>query len=243
MRRTALLAVLAVLLWPQAAEVHAQDGYMIGRPTAQLTVRAGPVQHRVGGDVFEFFRSELTLDRGDFRTPMVAGELNFAIHPRFDVLLGGAWSKVESRSEFRDWVDEDDLPIEQSTSFRVTPLTASARFYLTPRGRSISDLAYVPARTTPYVGAGGGIAWYRLEQEGDFVSDDLTIFRAQFRSSGSTAVGHAFAGVDHWFTPRVGLNVEGRYTMGSASPSDDFSTWDSIDLSGAQLGVGLTVRW
>ncbi|MGH7447021.1 MAG: outer membrane protein, partial [Longimicrobiales bacterium] len=227
------------------------DGFLFGRPKAQLTLRAGPVQHRAGGDLFDFFQSELTLDRGDFRAPAIGGDLSIVVHPRLDLAFGASWSNVESRSEFRDWVDEgespgeeDDLPIEQVTSLRVTPLTASLRFYPLSRGTGISDLAWVPARTTPYLGGGGGMAWYRLKQEGDFVdADDLSIFTAEFESSGRTPVGHVFAGVDHWFTPRLGLNIEGRYTFGSATGSDDFADYDNIDVSGLQMGVGLALRW
>ena len=64
-----------------------------------------------------------------------------------------------------------------------------------------------------------------------------------FESKGSSMIAHVFAGVDHWFTPRVGANLEGRYTFGSAKPTDDFATWDSIDLSGLQMGIGLALRW
>jgi hypothetical protein len=39
------------------------------------------------------------------------------------------------------------------------------------------------------------------------------------------------------------MNVEGRYAFGSAEPDDDFASWDSIDLSGLQMGIGLALRW
>lgn len=247
MRKAGLLTALALLLGPLATELHAQDGYLLGRPQGQLTLRAGPVLHRADSDIFDFFRSELTLDRGDFRAPAVAGELGLYLHRRVDLVLGGGWSETESQSEFRDFVEEapdgSDMPIQQVTSLRVVPVTASVRFYPLSRGQSISELAWVPARAVPYLGAGGGVAWYRLQQSGDFVADDLSIFTASFTSSGRAAIGHAFAGLDYWFAPRVGLNVEGRYTVGSAEPKADFATWDSIDLNGAQLGVGLTLRW
>jgi hypothetical protein len=124
------------------------------------------------------------------------------------------------------------------------PVTVSVRFYPLSRGRGISDLAWLPARTTPYVGGGGGLAFYRLQQYGDFVSqDDYSIFTDQWESNGRAAIGHVFAGMDHWFSPRVGLNIEGRYTLGSASPGDDFASFESVDLSGLQMGVGLALRW
>lgn len=247
-KRGLILATAAATLFPVLpGALHAQDGFMLGQPKAQLTLRAGPMLHRAGGDLLGFFQSELTLDRGDFRAPAVAAEFSAVVHPRLDLTLGAAWSSVEKGSEFREFVEEvggEDVPIEQTTALRVIPVTVSMKFYPMTRGRSISELAWIPARTTPYVGGGAGLAWYRLRQYGDFVSqEDFSIFTDDWQSSGRAGIGHLFAGLDHWFTTRAGLNIEGRYTFGSAKPSDDFSGWNSIDLSGLQVGVGLALRW
>lgn len=247
-KRGLILATAAASLFPVLpCAVHAQDGFMFGQPQGQLTLRAGPMMHRAGGDLFGFFQSELTLDRGDFRAPALSGDFSVVVHPRIDLGLGVGWSRVERRSEFRDFVEEvngQDMPIEQTTALRVVPVTASARFYPLSRGQSISELAWIPARTTPYVGGGAGLTWYRLRQYGDFVSqDDFSIFTDDWESSGRARTAHLFAGVDHWFSPRAGLNFEGRYTFGSAEPGNDFRSWDSIDLSGLQVGIGLALRW
>ena len=246
MRTRSFATVIAVLSSVPFATgtLHAQDGFMFGRPQAQLTVRAGPVLHRASGDLFDFFQNELTLDGGDFRAPSIAGEISAFLHPKLDMGVGIAYSNIQRSSEFRDWVDQNDLPIEQTTKLRMMPLSASVRYYPWSRGTSISELAWVPTRTTPYFGGGGGVTWYHLYQTGDFVEEsDLSIFGATFESRGRAATGHVLAGVDHWLSPRFGLNVEGRYTFGSARPSGDFEGWDSIDLSGLNLGVGLTLRW
>jgi hypothetical protein len=259
MRKRGLILASAMLsLIPSVpADVHAQNGFLFGKPKAQLTLRAGPVMHRAGGDVFELFRTDLTLDRGDFRAPAIGGEVLAVVHPRLDLVVGASWSKVDARSasiasdcvgsEFEcTYVDDDGLPIEQMTTLRVIPVTASVRYYPLSRGEGISELAWVPARTTPYIGGGGGIAWYRLAQTGEFVSVDdegAFIFPDDFESSGRGMIGHVHAGVDHWFTARLGANFEGRYSFGSARPDRDFLGWDSIDLSGLQLGLGLALRW
>lgn len=247
-KRGLILATAAASLFaaPPGA-VHAQDGFMFGQPKGKVTLRAGPVLHRAGGDLFDFFQSELTLDRGDFRAPALSGDFSFVAHPRLDLAVGAGWSNVERRSEFRDFVEEvdgQDVPIEQTTALRVIPATVSVRFYPLSRGEAISEFAWIPARTTPYAGGGAGLTWYRLQQYGDFVSqDDFSIFTDSWESSGRTTTAHVFAGVDHWFTPRAGLNFEGRYTFGSADPENDFASWDTIDLSGLQLGIGLALRW
>ena len=90
------------------------------------------------------------------------------------------------------------------------------------------------------------MSWYQLQQVGDFIAftaDDRAVFSDDYRSSSVTPTMHALAGVDHWFTRRLGVNVEGRYSIASAEPKDDFLDWDRIDLSGLQIGVGVSFRW
>lgn len=248
--RGPLLSLMALALVPAVAA--AQDGFLFSKPVVQATFRAGPVIHRAQSDVFDLMTSELTLDRGDFRAPAIQGDLAFTIHDRVDLVVGASWSKTESNSESRNWVGSDDLPIEQTTRFSNTGLTLSGRFYPLERGERVSDLAWVPARTQPYVGAGGGLGWYRLQQVGEFVEEtgpqEGAIFEDEFTSSGSGFTAHVLAGTTHWLTGRVGVNVEGRYTWGSAELGGDWSSgpggrWEDIDLSGFQAGVGLSVRW
>lgn len=235
--------VILLLLPVRAERLHGQDGFLFSRPTTQATLRAGAVVPRAEGDLFDFITSELSLERSDFRAPWVGVEVASAVHPRVDLMLGLAWSESASGSEFREWVGEDDEPIAQVTRLRTVPLTVSARLYPFSRGRAVGSLAWLPARVTPYVGGGAGVTWYRLRQVGEFVSEDEWIFEDDFTSSGYALGLHALAGLEHWLTPRLALNVEGRYGWASAVPEDDFRSWDSLDLSGVQAGIGLSVRW
>ncbi|MEX1182823.1 MAG: hypothetical protein WEF86_06280 [Gemmatimonadota bacterium] len=246
-RRQVLTTAVAVVLSLAAVQdAVAQDGFLFGRPDFQLTVRTGPVLHQADSDIFDFITSELTLDRGDFRAPAIGAEAAWSVHPRLDLSIGAAWSQTEKRSEFRDWyeeVDGDSLGIAQSTALQMVPVSLSARFYPFSRGRSVSSLAWLPARTTPYLGAGMDMTWYRLRQVGDFVDPDGVITYQEYETSGRAATMHARVGLDHWLTPKLGLNIEGRYTHGSAEPSDDFGSFDSLDLSGFNAGIGISVRW
>jgi hypothetical protein len=231
----------------------AQRDFLFRAPVAALSVRVGPMLYSARGDVFDFITDNLTLERSDFRAPAVGAELILMPSSRLDVVLGFMWSKTEAKSEFLDWVEEverdgvvvDSLPIEQVTRLRTVPLTATLRYLLLPRGRRVSQLAWLPRGTVPYVGAGGGITWYRFEQEGNFVDfEDLNVFGPTLlESSGQQATFHVLAGVDHWFMSRVGVNAEARYTYGSAKPNESFSSYDDLDLGGFQVTLGLSFRW
>jgi hypothetical protein len=237
------MALAAALLAFGPAPLLAQD-FLFGAPFGQITLRTGPVVHAASSDLFDFFNEELTLGRGDFLAPSLAGELSFRVHPRVDLMAGAAFAHSSARSEYRDFVGTDDLPIAQSTRLSTAPMTVSVRVFPLPRGTAISNLAWVPERITPYVGAGGGLMWYRLEQEGEFLQKrDLTIFDSSYQSAGYGATGHVLAGADYWVTPRFGVNLDGRYRIGSAALRDDYRSWAPLDLSGFHAGVGITLRW
>lgn len=236
------LLAAAVLL--PAAGAHAQEGFLFRPPMGQLTLRAGPLLPRAQSDVFDFITSELTVDRGDFLAPSLSAELGVLAGSRLDIVLGLGWSESSTRSEFRALIGDDGLPIEQTTTLRLMPVTLSGRFLPIERGRRLGTLAWLPATVTPYVGGGGGVTFYRLRQQGEFVNAATNdIFVDEYTSSGRGMTVHGLAGVDYWFSPRIGANLEGRYTRGSADMVGSFRTYDSLDLTGFGLGVGVTFRW
>jgi hypothetical protein len=234
----------ACLLLTAPLRASAQDGFLFSPPSGGLTLRAGPQLYTAGGDLFGQLRRDLTLGRGDFAATAVGADLVFSPLPRVDLVVGAAHARASGRSEFRDFVDQDELPIEQTTSLRTTPLTGTVRYLLLSRGRSVGRTAWVPAPTTPYLGAGGGVTWYRLEHGGEFIDfRDYSIYFDRMQSAGSVPTLHVLAGLDHWFEPRLGVNVEARYTWGRAAPADGFRSFDALDVGGVQATLGLSFRW
>jgi hypothetical protein len=246
-RRILLTAVFAAIVAAPTA-ASAQDGFFFRPPTAGLTLRVGPMLYNASSDVFDEMKQNLTLSGSSFTGPAYGLDFVFMQLPRVDIVVGLGYAQSSASSEFRDWVEQDaagnELPIEQTTRMRTIPLTASARYQLLSRGRSVSRLAWLPRSTMPYIGGGGGAVWYRLQQRGDFVDmGDFSIFFDTIESSGIDFTVHALAGVDHWFTARTGLNAEARYTHGQATPNNGFLTFDSLDLGGLQFTLGFSVRW
>jgi hypothetical protein len=223
---------------------RAGDGFLFGAPKATLALRGGFAQPRAGSDVFDFTMNRLTLDRGDFAGETVGAELGIVLGRRTTLQFGVASMRRTAGSEYRDWVDDDDRPIEQETTFRRVPVTAGLRLYLTPPGRSISRLAWIPARFTPYVAAGGGAMWYAFQQTGDFVDfETLDVFATTVRSSGWTSTGYAAAGVLVSLSPRFALTTEARHDRARGAMGGDFVGFDRIDLSGFGGSVGLEYRF
>lgn len=229
---------------PVAAEAQQGSDFLFGAPSVSVGLRAGWGQARASSEIFTFTEDRLTVGQDDFGGLAFGAWLSARVLPRLDLALDVAWAGSEVRSEFRDWVDQDDLPIEQTTRFTRKPLTVSAKLYLTERGRSISRLAWIPATAAPYVGAGAGLLWYEFEQTGDWVDEEtLEIFDATFDSSGRSGTGHLFGGVDVTVSPRILFNLEGRYMWAEADMERDFVGFDPIDLSGFQVLAGFAVRF
>lgn len=240
------IAVVSALVAGLAASLQGQatgSGYLFGAPDARLSIRAGYAHANAGSDVFTDATTFLTLSKRSFSGPSIGGDLSFIVAPRLDLTFSGDYSATVKESEDREYIDNNDLPIVQTTSFRRAPLTANAVLYLASRGRSVGTLAWIPARVVPWVGAGGGTMWYRFRQEGDFVDyRTLNVFSATLESSGWAPAFQALGGVDVTMSPRFAFTVDLRSTWAKAELSRDYTGYEKIDLSGVTGALGVTLR-
>jgi hypothetical protein len=242
--RSALaVALVALAAAPVVASAQSRD-YLLGRPDGSLSLRGGFAFATANSDIYDEVIDLFTLSRGDFSGFSGAVDLAFSATDRFDIVASGGLAQASESSEYRDWVGEDDLPIRQQTKLTRVPLTLSVKAYLTPRGREVGTLAWVPERIAPFIGAGGGAMWYRFEQEGEFIFFETSdIFQDELRSDGWTPTLHALGGVDIALGPRFVLEGEARYVYASTDLDLDFQGYGPIDLSGFQTTVGVKVRF
>jgi len=234
---------LFVLLTLLPASAAAQDGFRFEPPRVTFHLKAGAAVPNAGGDLFDMVTDELTLSRRDFAASTFGADVALAVNERFDVLLSVSTTSAQRFSESRHWVKENDEPVEQQTKFRRTPATIGLKYHLRDRGRMIGNHAWVPNRVTPFVGATGGLMWYRFAQEGEFV-DELAgeFFTEEYVSSGKALTAQLLAGVEYWTSPLLGLQLEGRYQFANAELEGDFSAFNEIDLRGFQLMAGVSIR-
>lgn len=239
----AAVAALAGL----AAPAHAQssgDGFLFGQPRATLTVRGGYDRPFARGALFDDAVDQLTLNRSSFGGASIDGEFAVRLSPRLDLAFSGGFASSSRGSETRRFTGTDDLPINQTTSLRRAPLGVGVKAYLVPRGREVGRFAWIPARFAPFVGAGGGVEYYRYSQSGSFVDfNSLAVFDQDFVSSGWAPAAYAVAGADWSLTPRLLVSGAVRYTAARGSLSGDYSAFDRINLSGATANIGLGVRF
>jgi hypothetical protein len=225
---------------------HAQsagDGFMFRTPLFSWGIHGGFDRAIASSDVFGFVTKQLTLSRGDFSSVTFGSNLAIPVSRSNDIVLDVSYASVAQRSEFRGWVDQNNLPIEQTTSLRRVPITLGVRHYLAARGRSIGRFAWIPSARATYVGIAAGMMQYRFRQVGDFVDfPTLSVFPDEFVSKAWTPVVHALAGIEFSLGRVVMLTGEARYTWAKGPMSRDYGRFNRIDLSGISVTTGFALR-
>jgi hypothetical protein len=216
--------------------------FLFGRPKGSIGIRGSWTFASAGSDLFDFVTRHLTLEKEHFNAPSFGGDVAFAVTPRLDIEGSVEVTRLSRGSEYREFVDNDLQPIEQTTSLNTTHIAGSVRYALTPRGHDVSRLAWVPRRVVPFVGAGAGAMFYQFRQSGDFVDfADFSVFFDSFRSSGWAPTAHVLGGVDLQIYRGLYATVQGRYTKAAGKLSSDFIDFDPIDLSGFRLSGGISM--
>ncbi len=210
-----LVAGLFAVIRPGDVAAQGGDGFLFKVPVATVGFRMGYVLPNVGSDLFAHTRDQLTIESRDFAGGYYGGELAVRLSSRLDLAIGVGYAGSSTRSEFREFVEvvgNDSLAVEQVTDFSTSPLTLSAKYYLTDRGRSIGRFAWVPSTVNVYVGGGFGFTYYKFDQVGDWVDfETLDIFASRFESSDTGVQVHSLAGLDSYlFATRSDYRVHDR---------------------------------
>lgn len=241
----ALLLTLAAAPLPLLAQPAGAvgDGFAFRRPVMSLTIRGGYDRPLGSGDIFNFSTEQLTLSKGDFAAYGYQVDIGVRLNDRTEVVFSGGDAKRSADSEFRDYIDNNDQPIEQTTRLRRIPLTVGVKYALTSPGERIGKFVWLPARMTPWIGGGVGSMHYAFSQVGDFVDfETFNVFPDNLTSKGWAPMAYAHLGADLRLTTRISLSGDLRYTAARGRLSDSFDTFDRINLSGTAATMGFTLR-
>lgn len=239
-----MLVAASLLLAPGARAQATGDGFLFQRSGGSFRIWTGYDRALANSPIFTFVTDTFTLSKSSFGAFAIGGDLALRVAPRLEVMLSAAWAGSKAGSEYRNWMDNNNQPIRQTTSLERVPLTVSLKWYLHSPGHSIGHFAWVPATFTPFVGVGGGLMWYRFRQYGDFIDlTDSSVVSDDFESDRWTGTLHAFAGLDVAFGPRYILTGRAQYAWAKSHLGSDFIGPNSVDLSGLSLTVGVGVRF
>jgi hypothetical protein len=237
---------LALLAVPSIATAQRGRGYLFKKPSGSFVMRAGYEAAVTSSQPFTVLREQTTLGPRSFDAFSLGFDLNYVLTDRVDFVTTFDASTRTNTAEYREW-EENGLPIVHQSTLDRAALGAGFRYNLLGRGRQISSLAFIPAKTVPYVGATAGMMWYEFTQKGDFVEvvNDSTgnIFSDELKSWHYNVMGQAFAGLERRLNARWSMVGETRYTQSSAKLVKDYSGLGDIQLSGLAFTLGATVRF
>jgi len=208
-------------------------GFLFGEPTGTFSLRAGYSRANAGSDLFTLQRQQLTIGPRGFDALSLGADLGFNVSRRLEVGVSLDGTTRSDASEYRNWLDNNNQPIKQTTSLSTVGLSANLKYSFHDRGRTISNFAWIPSHYVPYVGVGAGVIRYDFTQKGDFIDFQTKAVNSdELNAANWGAMAQLFTGLSYTLGPRYSLLTEARYTLSSASLNKDYSDLGRIDLSG-----------
>src|SRR5687768_15349875 len=132
--RLAIALAVALFAFPALAGAQSSPDFLFGSPRGMIGVRSGWLFASAKSDLFTFVQRHLTVDRKDFNAPAIGVDVEVAMGPRLSAIGGFDFSRTSKDSEYRDFVDNQRLPITQTTTLSELNLSGSLKVAITPRG-------------------------------------------------------------------------------------------------------------
>lgn len=227
--RTVMLVSCLLLLI--GAEAAAQGNWRPG-DFGSLRFRLGMFEPDAESTYWEDSFRDFTGSPSDFEDASIGFDYAWPLSDSAAIQFGiGHWSG-EATQAYRDWVDADGRDIAHLTSIDRSELSAALVYHIGGRDSSFA----------PYIGAGGGFVWWRLEETGDFIDfgdDDLPIVTTTYESDDVVLGTFLLAGLEVRLAPRWSFFAEGRWLDADDELGGEHAGLGTLDLSGREIAAGL----
>ncbi len=230
-KRTTLTAVL--LGSALAAAAQAQPSGPIDQ---SIRFRLGSFRPEGDSQYWDEKARDFTGSASDLEDAIGGVDYLLELNDHFGLLFSGSAYEGRTDASYRDFVDPRGGEVSHRATLDIASLTAGLVFHLTGRN----------AAFRPYVGGGGGLYSYRLEEDGrfiDFNPPPPTIFRADSVAEGKASGYFWLAGFDVPIGRNWGFFAEGRWHQVDDELGDDFKDFGKIDLSGRDVSAGVSYRF
>lgn len=186
-------------------------------------------------DVLLANRELFAFDVGQFDNASIGAEWHVGIGDYLEAGLGASFYQRTVFSVYNDFVNDDGSEIPQGFKLRVSPVTATGRFF--PFG--------LRSAVQPYAGAGVGLFNWRYSEVGEFIDfDTFEVFRDRFVATGNDVGAVYLAGVRVLAGDRFGVGLEVRYQgLDGVVGLDQGFLEDRIDLGGITTSFTIDVRF
>lgn len=188
---------------------------------------------RIGDDVIVENLGLFAFGVDDFRGGSVGAEWLVSAGDYVEAGIGIGFYQQTVLSVYNDFVNDDGTEIPQDFKLRVTPVTASARFY--PFG--------LDETVQPYGGVGVGFFNWRYSEVGEFIDfNTFDVFRDRFVATGNDVGPVYLAGLRFEFDNRFTIGGEVRYQDVQGVVGIDQGFLDErIDLGGLTSSFTISI--
>lgn len=237
-KRLSTLFLLALALAAGPAWAGDRDyGYRwYGDPEHNIRLRLGGFEPRGDSEYWDDKQRDFTGDPQDLEDVSFGLDYRVDLTPHVGLMFSGTLFEGELDQEYLDFEDDRGNAIGHTTSLELASATAGLVFHFTGPEAAIR----------PYVGAGGGLYAWRLEEDGEFI--DFTppppvIFEGLLEAEGNAFGYYLLAGLDVPVGRNWSFFAEGRWQRVEDELGDDFEDFGDLDLSGRDLSAGIAWRF
>lgn len=234
----AWLVVLAPALHAQTAPHDSSRVDASGWSRVSISVRYGVFTPSGNSEVYSLIERALDPGAATLNPRLAGADVAVRITPRWSIRLGTESGERTMGSVSRVSPATTTSPVAQQTALQLTSVQSLGVEWRAARWTR-SDGAGID-RARLLLGAGVGTARYRFHQWGAFVdAERLVAYRDDFYSTGRGLFEYISAGVDVPVTRWVALQGTVRQQFGAAPMSDDYASFDRLDLGGMSASVGV----
>jgi hypothetical protein len=245
MRRPGLLVFGFLALSASIAPAMAQSG----RAQDSMRFRVGWFAPTGTSEFWTANEATFSMDHSDFDDWMFGASYVTSVGNHFEFGFNADYYDSTVRSEYRDFVDQNNNPILHDSTLKLLPLTIDLR--LLPGGRYKETGEYGNRnvrKPVVWLGVGGGGNLWHYEEVGDFVGGVVpTVIFDRVVDDGFVPEVHAMAGFELPAGPNFAWTVEARYSWSEAELGgrfdDIYGPNTKVDLSGGSLFAGLSYQF
>jgi hypothetical protein len=226
--RSLILGLL--ILTAGALQAEAQGNWQPG-DFGSLRMRFGLWEPEGDSEYWDETFAVFTGSPGDFQDLTFGLDYLWRTSAHSGLQFGTTFYSGQATQAYWDYVDLDGYDISHGTALDTWDVNA---LYVFRYGDASSAVI-------PYVGLGGGMLFWSLEESGDFIdfsTPDNEIYYADYYAEGWTWEALALVGIDVPLGFRWSFFGEGRYRYAEDELGDDFSGFGTLDLSGWEFAAG-----
>jgi outer membrane protein W len=222
MKKSVLLTVMLVF-----------TGLTLNAQAGSLNLKIGLFHPALESDLWQINMENLAFDKADMQGKYYALEYEYFVARNLSVSIEGGYYQQDHFTFYRDYEYDDGSEIPQNIALEIAGLELGFKFY--PMGHR--------QRFFPYLGAGGGLYYWKYEQWGDIIDfENDVVYQDEYAETSTYTPGfNAKAGFVFRPSRSMGIAFEGRYQFLKGELSSFFEGFEKLDMSGFGFTIGFNL--